>query len=148
MTFHFSKPSLNRLHTCDVHLQELMMMALKVTPMDFTVLQGYRSLEEQRQLFSEGKTKIDGVGQLSNHNHTPDVRCAEIDVADIEACEIVIVFSETPRETNSRGGRHVELGMALALKKRIFVVGPVENVFMSLPQIQRVGTFRQLKHLL
>ncbi len=88
MTYHFSKPSLDRLHTCDVHLQELMMTALKLTPMDFTILQGYRSLEEQWQLFSEGKTKIDGVTQLSNHNHTPsravDVAPWPIDWSDME----------------------------------------------------------------
>jgi peptidoglycan L-alanyl-D-glutamate endopeptidase CwlK len=71
MAFHFSKKSLYELHTCDVHLQELMFTALKLTPMDFTILQGYRSIEEQKRLFAEGKTQIDGVTKLSNHNYTP-----------------------------------------------------------------------------
>lgn len=88
MTYHFSKASLDRLHTCDIHLQELMATALKLSPMDITILQGYRSLEEQRELFREGKTKINGVEQLSNHNHTPslavDIAPWPIDWHDME----------------------------------------------------------------
>lgn len=84
----------------------------------------------------------------SNHDHTPHAECAQIDVADIKACDVLIAFSEEPRVNNSRGGRHVELGIALALGKRIIIVGPVENVFMALPEIERVDTFREVKHLL
>ncbi len=88
MSFHFSQTSLDRLHTCDVHLQELMMTALKLTPMDFTILQGYRSIEEQRRLFSEGKTTLNGVDRISNHNHTPsravDIAPYPIDWNDME----------------------------------------------------------------
>ena len=88
MTFHFSDKSLHEIHTCDVNLQEMIATALKLTPLDFTVLQGYRSLEEQRRLFSEGKTKIDGVTNLSNHNHTPsraiDIAPYPIDWQDME----------------------------------------------------------------
>ena len=90
MTFHFSKVSLDRLHTCDIHLQELMAMALKLTPMDFTVLQGHRSIEEQQALFNADPptTHIDGITKLSNHNHTPsravDVSPWPIDWSDME----------------------------------------------------------------
>ena len=36
------------------------------------------------------------------------------DVADLQDAEVVISFTEPPRSTSSRGGRHVEFGMALA----------------------------------
>jgi peptidoglycan L-alanyl-D-glutamate endopeptidase CwlK len=90
MTFHFSQRSLDRLHTCDVHLQELMATALKLTPMDFTILCGHRSIEEQQALFNADPptTHIDGITKLSNHNHTPSraVDCAPwpIDWSDME----------------------------------------------------------------
>jgi peptidoglycan L-alanyl-D-glutamate endopeptidase CwlK len=88
MTYHFSKKSLHELHTCDVHLQELLFTALKLTPMDFTILQGYRSTEEQKRLFAEGKTKLDGVNRISKHNNTPshavDVAPYPIDWTDME----------------------------------------------------------------
>ena len=38
---------------------------------------------------------------------------------------MLIAFSEEPRALNaSRGGRHVEFGIALALGKKVAVVGP------------------------
>jgi len=45
----------------------------------------------------------------------------------------VITFTETPRSSNSRGGRHVEFGIALGMRKRAVVIGPRENVFHCLP---------------
>lgn len=58
------------------------------------------------------------------------------DVGDVAAAEIVISFTEAPRSGNSRGGRHVEFGIAIALGKRCIVVGPRENVFHWLPQVE------------
>lgn len=106
----------------------------------------------------------------------PDaVRFAQEDVEDLLAADVVLSFTETPRETftaddfddafeatvrksrvdrsrewravmaeelnraagrASRGGRHVEFGMALALGKRVIVVGPRENVFHLLPEVE------------
>lgn len=61
------------------------------------------------------------------------VRFAMEDVADIHASQIFVCFTEEPRSGSSRGGRHVEYGMATMLGKRIVVVGPRENVFYTLP---------------
>jgi hypothetical protein len=59
------------------------------------------------------------------------------DVEDLTEAEIVIAFSEQPRNGNTgRGGRHVELGLALAMGKRIILIGPRENVFHCLPQVE------------
>lgn len=43
----------------------------------------------------------------------------------------------------SRGGRHVEFGMALALAKRCIVIGPRENVFHLLPQVEQYDSWEQ-----
>ena len=57
------------------------------------------------------------------------------DVADLQDAEVVISFTETPRSGHSRGGRHVEFGMALAWGKRLIVIGPRENVFHTMPGV-------------
>ncbi len=76
---------------------------------------------------------------------------ARVDIADIMSSDAVIMFTESPRSGGrraSRGGRHVEFGLALALMKRIIVVGPIENTFYTLPQAEVVKTWAEAKELL
>lgn len=74
---------------------------------------------------------------------------AEDDYNDLLDADTVVVFSEDPGVPNaSRGGRHVELGLALGFGKNVVLVGPVENVFMALPIIDRVDTWAEAKDLL
>jgi len=72
--------------------------------------------------------------------HDPAVTLAEVtpanlqeyahrDLAEIDAADALLLFSESDQTWNKRGGRHVEYGYALAKGKRIFVVGPHENIF-------------------
>lgn len=56
---------------------------------------------------------------------------------DLMAADVVVSFTEQPRAAgNSRGGRHVEFGAALAMGKRCIVVGWRENVFHCLPEVE------------
>ncbi len=48
---------------------------------------------------------------------------------DIAACDLFVTFSEHPGSPHVSGGRHVETGMALAMDRRVIVVGPAENIF-------------------
>lgn len=66
-------------------------------------------------------------------------RFAREDLDDVDDADVVICFSEPPRTSTSRGGRHVEFGYALALRKPLCVVGPRENVFACL--VEQVETF-------
>lgn len=68
---------------------------------------------------------------------------AEDDVEDLLASDVLVAFTESPRTPlASRGGRHVEFGIALGLRRagvsahRIYVVGPAENVFHALPEVE------------
>lgn len=55
------------------------------------------------------------------------------DLADVAKADVVLVFTESPNPGGrNRGGRHVEYGIALGLRKDIIVVGPPENVFHNL----------------
>ena len=59
------------------------------------------------------------------------------DYADVLVADMLIAFSEEPRsDLATRGGRHVEFGLALAWDKQIIVVGPRENVFHTLPRVR------------
>lgn len=63
------------------------------------------------------------------------------DVGDLLAADCVVSFTEPPRSTASRGGRHVEFGMAVGINAfactrgaihepfRLVVIGYRENIF-------------------
>jgi hypothetical protein len=55
---------------------------------------------------------------------------AESDLSEIRAAGVFVTVTEGAEASAfGRGGRHVEFGVALALEKRILVIGPVEHVF-------------------
>jgi len=66
---------------------------------------------------------------------------AQDDVEDLLASDVVVSFTTAPRSGATRGGRHVEFGIALGIRRsggtlrRLFVVGPLENVFHALPEV-------------
>lgn len=68
---------------------------------------------------------------------------AQEDLANLREAEAFVGFSE-PYRTPSRGGRHVELGIALALGKRIYVVGGAEHVFHCLPEVRHCATLEDV----
>ncbi len=78
-----------------------------------------------------------GIGVTSRwirglHDGLPADVCANDDIEDILEAHAVVAFTEPEGSPYSRGGRHVEAGMALAYCKPLIVVGPTENVFYSL----------------
>lgn len=66
-------------------------------------------------------------------------RFALEDFEDVRECHMLISLQEEPRN-NSRGGRHVEFGMALGLGKAMVCIGPRETVFHHLPSVQHHET--------
>lgn len=77
-------------------------------------------------------------------------RFANDDIEDLIGASAIIAFTEEPRTIGTRGGRHVELGIAIGLRiaaqstawigaldgvavvgPRIYIVGPLENVFCA-----------------
>jgi len=84
-----------------------------------------------------------GTGTLGDFER----RLAREDIEDLQAAELCIGFSE-PLRAASRGGRHVELGMALVLGKTIVVVGGHEHVFHALSPMIHVPNTPALYALL
>ncbi len=61
-------------------------------------------------------------------------RFAREDFEDVLACDAMVSLMEEPR-SNTRGGRHVEFGMAVALGKSMHIIGPRETVFHHMPDV-------------
>jgi hypothetical protein len=96
--------------------------------------------ELQRRGFVVTSRWIDGGHELTKEGstqaaHEERKRFAEEDWSDMLAADVVVSFTEEPRKTNTRGGRHVEFGGALATGKRCVVIGWRENVFHCLDGI-------------
>jgi hypothetical protein len=97
--------------------------------------------ELQRRGFAVTSRWIDGGHELTKEGSTQAAheerrRFAEEDWADMLAADVVVSFTEEPRKTNTRGGRHVEFGGALATGKRCVVIGWRENVFHCLGNVE------------
>lgn len=68
-------------------------------------------------------------------------RFAHEDFRDVAMCDLLIAFTEPPRSSASRGGRHVELGIALGMMKSVFVVGWRENIFCWMEDVEFFETW-------
>lgn len=66
-------------------------------------------------------------------------RFAIEDIEDLNACNGVVSLMEEPRG-NGRGGRHIEFGYALALGKRLAIIGPRETVFHHMDQVEHFAS--------
>lgn len=85
-------------------------------------------------------TVDDGIAAAKNN--ATNCYHALNDIADIRDADCMIAFTESPASKYSRGGRHVETGVFIGLMlteafdRRLFVVGPTENIFHALPQVE------------
>lgn len=119
-------------------------------------LDGAHQIDDQgAPLGEDGERAVESGGpeaaKMAHHFATEDE-------TDIILADTVVCFTEPPRSiafassslvaAASRGGRHVELGLALAHGKRVIVVGHRENVFCWLERVEFVETADQLVDLL
>ncbi|MBA3949780.1 MAG: hypothetical protein H0X44_07535 [Acidobacteria bacterium] len=73
---------------------------------------------------------------------------AHQDIEDIMAADVLVVFNPPEACAIGRGGRHVETGYALALGKKVIVVGARGNVFHWMPEVTVVSGWDDLLELL
>lgn len=76
--FSFSSTSLERLATCEPDIQLVMQESIKSSRVDFGIACGHRTIEEQQELYKQGRSKpgskvtnVDGVKKKSQHNFYP-----------------------------------------------------------------------------
>lgn len=69
-------------------------------------------------------------------------RAAQRDIEDIDRSDGQVFFTEDPQSHFGRGGRHVEFGFALAASRGpMIIVGPRENLFHYLPELEQFDTY-------
>jgi peptidoglycan L-alanyl-D-glutamate endopeptidase CwlK len=76
--YRFGRRSLEIINGLHPDLQKVLLEAITSSPWDFGLHSGYRSPEEQYELYQQGRTKpgnkvtwIDGVSRKSYHNYNP-----------------------------------------------------------------------------
>lgn len=81
----------------------------------------------QASWLDEPDIKDDGVhmAPLTPEQHN---EMAIRDIAEVKACDVFVTVLENGTGL-TRGGRHVELGAALALDKPVITIGNPENTF-------------------
>lgn len=92
-----------------------------------------------------------GIVPNTPEDNDPETLCdeAQNDINDIAEADLVIVFTESLDvhvSGASRGGRHVEMGVALGMKKAVWVVGPRENLFCHHPDVVVFENFDDVRH--
>ncbi len=69
--YKFGKKSKKQLKTCHPDIQLILKEVIKYY--DFSVLEGERTQERQKELFEDGKSKLDGTKLKSKHQSTPSL---------------------------------------------------------------------------
>jgi len=77
-------------------------------------------------------------------------RLAAMDLRDVQSADVCIAFTEPADHAKpGRGGRHTELGIALANEAEVVLVGRREHIFHCLPQVKQFDHWEAAKgHLL
>jgi nucleoside 2-deoxyribosyltransferase len=65
----------------------------------------------------------------------PDATGAALDLADIARADVLVALNPAAWADRGTGGRHVEFGYALALGKRLVLLGARTHVFHELPAV-------------
>lgn len=69
--YKFSQRSLDNLKNVDERLVKICNELIK--RVDFTVIEGFRSPERQKELYDKGFSKIDGISKKGKHNYSPSL---------------------------------------------------------------------------
>jgi peptidoglycan L-alanyl-D-glutamate endopeptidase CwlK len=66
--YKFSENSLKEIYTCNQDLQLILQKAIELSPLDFSIVQGARSVDEARKNFKNGASKLNpNKGEFSKH---------------------------------------------------------------------------------
>lgn len=89
-----------------------------------------------RWVNDDGKWAEDFPPDMINDSPQDCMSIAEGDLDDIVEANVLVLFAGA-----GRGGRHVEFGYAMALGKRLVVIGTREILFHTLPIVEVYPTW-------
>jgi len=84
---------------------------------------------------------------ISGGGDDPAIIPAVEDLLDLGRADCLVSFTDEPNSIvagTARGERHVAFGIALGAGKRIYIVGPRENIFHHLFAVERYETVAEL----
>lgn len=73
MKYSFGTSSSKKLNSSHHRLNQLARRVLSYGVMDFSVIEGHRTLNRQLMLFNNGYSRIDGVIKKGKHNYSPSL---------------------------------------------------------------------------
>lgn len=82
--------------------------------------------------------------EATNDDTLTDAECwtiANRDMIELDRSDHLILFGDPVGEYAGRGGKWVEMGIALALEATVTIIGHRENVFARMPGIGHYPTF-------
>ncbi len=104
-----------------------------------------KSLAGKLVLNNLNGTKFEVISLWHDQDKAPAYSSAPRAIRDMFGVEQCDLFIEFIGDNDSRGGRHCELGMALAWGKKIILIGSDDGcVFTHLPYIARVNNVEEL----
>ena len=71
--YKLGKGSLKKLESVHHDLVKIIKLAIARTPVDFGISEGHRTLDRQKELYDQGKSKIDGINKKGKHNYSPSL---------------------------------------------------------------------------
>ena len=79
------------------------------------------------------------------HGHVGmDDEHARRDLADVLAADLLLLLNPADYAEKGTGGRHVEVGYALALNIPVVIVGVRSNIFHHLDRVRVIGSVGEL----
>lgn len=106
--------------------EEARALALEIQGLEHTITSLWLWQVESEMGYAEGNAQT--------------IKFARRDVQEIDDCDVFVALSEVPENPWGRGGRHVEFGAAMRIKKQLIVIGPLENLFHYLPEVTVYST--------
>ena len=73
---------------------------------------------------------------------------AQMNFEDVSRADVCISFTEQDGAPQGRGGRHTELGIALATGQKVILVGPREHVFHCLADVEHYPSWKEARRTL
>ena len=111
-------------------------------------IQTMYSLEEQGHRVTSRWLKTPEHEILRNPGIAQQANLAVEDLDDVVDADALVAYNPAGWENKGTGGRHVELGYAIAMGKRIVLYGVRSNFFHSLGVVDYVQTFEELVEVL
>lgn len=81
---------------------------------------------------------------ITDDSETIGDEWARKDLADVAEANLLLAFNPMEWKNIGTGGRHVELGYALALGKQVVIFGVRSNIFHHLSDVRVIGRLEDL----